>query len=497
MATNYNAPPDNFILDVISWLRDDIYPNLLNETFDDRAMAVWVAGSRGYIATWQQNGMEHDPQAKHDDAKQRVLTAINNTKNPPSQVERGISGQLQVDGLGFRDHLGPVLPLLCHFGEAFSAWVHHRRDDVRAELRVIKDAGYLGIRFWDVLGYHDRNRPGEPSWTAWAGKAVTPVGFTAWSGARVDATPNYYTQLSEFLGVVKELGLLVHHSRGDLNGMTWQQIVDHVTLVGSVQRAVGLEVVAVNEALNEAWQNGVPEPEKLKELCRLMPSATIRGTSAGDDGYGGETPEMLNKMKFQVAMIHGYRGGESVNRIAHIHALYQTLVDAGVPGWQGEPAGPDSSVATEGNVEALCLMAAMALSVKQGYVNHPANGAFWKSTMTQSPGFWEVPKVVKLLPVDIMSWNVIHGGDRFRGTRVFAAPPTHDWRVDQMFKPDSRQFQAILYGKPGTYHVPVERSCKVEIIHPVTHERHGFVLEKGQSWAVSFERGRLIQGELL
>lgn len=496
MAT-YNAPPDNYILEVIDWLRGDVYPNMLNEPFNDRAMAVWVAGSRGYIAIWQTNGHNDDPPTKHADAMAQVLRNINNTKNPPSQEERPLNGQLQVEGLTFRDNLGYVLPVLCHFGEAFAAYARGRRADVLAELRAIKDAGYHGIRFWDVLGYHDKSHPSEPVWTAWHNRGVSPVGFTSYSGEWVNPHDRYYDELASFLRDVRALGLKVHHSRGDLNGFTWDQIKQHVQLVGEVQKAVGLDVVMVNEACNESWQNGVPNPDHLKELCRLMPPSTIRGTSCADDGYGGETPEALNRLKFQVAMIHGYRGGESVNRIAHIHALYNTLAEAGVPGWQGEPAGPDSSVQTEGNVEALCLMAAMALSVKQGWVNHPANGAFWNGTMTASPGFWEVPRVAGLLPRDIMTWDVIHGGDRFRGTRVFAAPTTHDWRVDQMFKPGTRQFQAIVYGKPGTYRVPVERSFNGVIIHPVTQEKHPLLLNAPGTIDIAFDRGRIIQGELL
>lgn len=485
----YNGPPDNFILDIFSWLRNEIYPGLLNETFDDRAAAVWVCGSRGYISIWQTNGLDHDPEAKHQDAKQKLYTNINNTKNPPPPTEaRRLFGLLRVDGLSFRDAAGPVLPMFCHFGEAFSAFVR-RPDSVRQELDTIAQVGYQGIRFWDVLGYWD---------SAWKGKEVSPVAFINHSGTRVDATTGYYSRLAEFLRECQSRGLKVHHSRGDQNSWTWDQIAHHIRQVGVVQSAVGLDLIALNEASNESWQNGIPQASRLHQLCDLMPDGPIKATSAPDDGYGGETPEGLAPFKRDVAIIHGYRGGVSHNRIAHIQAMYQTLPNAGVPGWQGEPAGPGAGVTVgqESNVEALCLMAAMALSTRQAWTYMSSHGVFWNGPLMDMPGFREVARIPKLIDPTITSWILSHGGDRFRGTRVLVANGDGTLRCDSAFQPGTARFQTIVYGDPGMHHIPVERAFSGHVINPVTHERRSISLNPGQTFSVGFERGVIIQGEV-
>lgn len=418
---------------------------------------------------------------------------------PPAPPFENITGQLRVDRLAYRDDTGYVLPLLCHFGEAFSAYVR-RPDDVRVELDRIRNAGYHGIRFWDVLGYYDKNRPGDANqWSAWQGREVTPVEFVAFSGERKSATPNYYEQLKAFLIELRDRKLVAHHSRGDLNSWKWDQVLTHCRRVGEIQREVGAQVIALNESCNESWQNGVPEPEKLREMGDALGPHAIRGNSCGDDGYGGETPDELNRMKRDVAIIHGYRNGESYNRIGHIMAVgYETLPNAKVPGWQGEPAGPGDgvSVGREEHPEALCLMAAMSLATHQAWVYMSGHGVFWNGSISQMTAFREVAKVREYLPKEIMAWpQITHGGDRWRGTRVFVANADGTLRCDHIFAGDGR-FVSIIYGAPKTWAVPVERSFDGEVIHPLTGERQSLSLNAGQTWNVAFARGRIVIGTL-
>jgi hypothetical protein len=164
-------PPDDFTLAVKTWLKDEIYPGLLQEPWTDRADAVWVSGSGGWLGLWTGGfGSGLAPHARMELIKHELYRRIKSVKfrNPTTAVNR-ISGQLKVDNLGFADDNGPLSPLLCHFGEAFSAYIR-RPDDVRQELDRIQQAGYHGIRFWDVLGYYNQNRPGDPNpWKAWEG----------------------------------------------------------------------------------------------------------------------------------------------------------------------------------------------------------------------------------------------------------------------------------------------------------------------------------------
>lgn len=418
---------------------------------------------------------------------------------PDVPAYAGIQGQLRVDGLTFRDDRGLVLPLLCHFGEAFSAYVR-RPDAVREELDRIRAAGYDGIRFWDTLGYYDRNRPGDANqWSAWYGREVSPIAFVAFSGETKPATPNYYDHLRAFLIELRDRNLVAQHSRGDMNSWTFQQILAHCRRVGEIQREVGSTVIALNESLNEAFQNGVPEADRLRQMGDALGTHALRGNSCGDDKYGGETPEEIDRLKRDVAVIHGYRQGESHNRIGHIHAVgYETLPKAGVPAWQGEPAGPGNgvSVGREEHAEALCLMAAMSLATRQAWVYMSGNGVFWNGSIKDMTGFASVPAVRSWLPRDIMSWpKITHGGDNWRGTRVFAANGDGTLRCDHIFARDHR-FVALVYGEPKTWTIPVERGFVGEVIHPVTGERTPLELNAGQTWTTTFERGRVVIGTL-
>lgn len=423
---------------------------------------------------------------------------------PAPGAGRRLVGQLRVQGQAFVDDAGPILPLFCHFGEAFSAFTR-RPEAVRIELAEIAAAGYQGIRFWDVLGYHDQHRPGDANtWTAWAGREVTPVRFTAFSGRTIEPSLQYYDLLAAFLRACQSVGLAVQHSRGDLNAWTWAQIQQHCALVGDVQRSVGVATIALNEACNESWQNGVPEPARLRQMVDLIGSHALRATSAADDGYGGELPDSVDRFAYDVHTVHGYRGGDSHNRIAHIHALGLTLQNKGKAGWQGEPAGPGDgvSVGREAHPEALCLMAAMALVTRQAWVYMSGHGVFWNGPIAAMPGFHAVARVPSLLPPDVMTWpTIIHGGTTHRGRRVLVAHPGHEadpvspfYRADQVLHADGRRFVCLLYGDPGTYRVPVERSFEGEILTPHTGERHAIAGHAGGRIDVACERGRILVG---
>lgn len=417
---------------------------------------------------------------------------------PPPPVGRPIVGQLRVQGQAFADDRGLVLPLLCHFGEAFSAYTR-RPEDVGRQLDAISAAGYQGIRFWDVLGYYPD----------WRGREITPITFTGKDGVVVQRHPQYYDQLAAFLRACQARGLVVQHSRGDLNAWTWSQIQQHCALVGDVQRSVGLQTIAFNEACNESWQNGVPEPERLKAMIDLLNTPSVlSGSSAADDGYGGETVEAVDEFTLAIGMdahvIHGYRNGTSLDRIRHIYtAGSEALRPRSVVGWQGEPAGPGNGVTVgkEEHPEALCLMAVSSLMTRQGWVYMSGFGVYWNGPIETMPGFYAVPRVREYLPTDLMTWpTLIHGGNTWRGMRVLAASEFGgfgSYRADHLIHADGRQFLIEIYsGEPGVFTIPVERSFTGEIITPHTGERHPFSGQAGSTVDVSCERGRVVRGRL-
>lgn len=404
-----------------------------------------------------------------------------------------IVGFLKRDKLAYRDQSGKlVLPKVLHAGALFSDFCHGLIDKVRAEMAAAREL-YDGHRFWDHLGYYG---------VAWRGKEVTPFSFRNREGQQVTPTPDYYGKLRDYYSLCREYGLKVHHSRGDLNALRWPQIEDHLNRVREIQVSAGLDLILLNEACNEAWQNmpaDLPLVPTLKRMCELMPVGPLRVTSAANDDYGGETLEAAREYLVDVAYKHGYRGGATENRLGHIHAFaYHTLVNLGVAGWEGEPAGPADGVTVgrEDNVEGLCLMGMQQASFSQGATFMSGAGVFGNSPIYSMPGYRDWPLAIRIVPADVMTFDkIIHGGQTWAGTRIFAVTPESGLRADQRINTPDGRFIATLYGGIGGRFY-VERNCDVAIYHPVTRQSHTFTLKAGQPWDVSYERGRYIIGQL-
>lgn len=408
-----------------------------------------------------------------------------------------IVGPLRTAGMAIIDSVGQLVkPKILHAMFLFSDWVHDHKDRVRAELEHAVDlpVPYDGIRFCDHLGYY------SPPWN---GMEIGPFSYRNRAGGLVDPTPDYYGKLEEFLNVVRSYGLGVHHSRGDLNGLNVNQIFRHIEDVARVQRNVGLDMILLNEACNEAWQNmpaTAPLVETLKAMCSRMPKETLKASSAANDDYGGETEEAAREYLVDIAYKHGYRGGETGNRLGHIHAFaYETLKALGVAGWEGEPAGPSEGVTVgrEDSIEGVCLMGIQMAAFSQGATYMSGAGVFGRQPIWIMPGYAEWPRGIELLPHDVMTFDkIMHGGDTWRGKRIFAVDDRPGTRCDQRLNTKDGRFIATIYGQPGSHNIPVEKSCEVTIYTPHTAQAWTFELKKDTTWPMSFDKGRLIVGQL-
>lgn len=343
-----------------------------------------------------------------------------------------IVGRLRIDSQSFVDDSGPVLPIFCHFGEAFSRYVRNK-DAVRKQLDVIAQAGYHGIRFWTVLGG-----------TYWAGRDINPA-----------STPGYWDLLRDFLGDLKARELRAVISQGDIGRIADRRsfaarLSDVIDAVGSA------ESVALIEGGNEAWQTGESDPRKLAEFVGWIKArhpATLYTLSSPP----GETKAELDDWSVDPANlfdVHGYRGGHFWDKIRHIFSIAYEGKPNRRLGWQGEPTGPGAAVSvTENKGElddnTLAGMAAMSLMSRQAWCYMSGPGVLFDSPLEDQPGFYSVPKVRDALPRDVMRFaTLIHGGDRWARERIFAA--RGDTRCDHALSADGR-FVAILYGSTLTY----------------------------------------------
>lgn len=395
---------------------------------------------------------------------------------PPWQGRLSIAPERR----GFVDAGGAaVLPLCAHFGEAFSAFTR-RPQDVAAELRVIKEAGYDCIRFWDHLGeYSD----------GWRGKEVSPFSWTNGDGVRVDATPGYYEQADAFVRLLGEIGLAADHSGGDFGRhkprFTVAQIVEMRERWAQIYDRHGWHLVALGEAVNEAWQNGGFGP---RDLQRIVQPFARRGAIVGLSAPPPSADIMASLVRFgegaSVFLVHGRRAGPPVARLHEIFSIGYEIPSRLRLGWQTEPTGPGRGVTIHDvtDAEELGLLAAQSLMSRQAWTYMSGHGVFWNGRLASQPGFAVVPKMRAALAAfapDVMAWRLAHGGlgdaawcvpagcrgGLYHGDPGVTSGPA---RVDQAIRADRRKVVAVVYGGQGERalrnHLPC--TARVQLLAP-------------------------------
>ena len=171
--------------------------------------------------------------------------------------------------------------------------------------------------------------------------------------------------------------------------------------------------------------------------------------------------------------VHGFRGGHWWDKVRHIMSFVYEQKPARRLGKQGEPAGPGAAVSVTENKHELTdgplmAMAAMALMTRQSWVYFCGPGV--KSdegeTFEQMPGFTEVPKVVGMLPTDVMAWTggIFHGGETWSAQRMFK--PSGETRCDHTVSADGRVV-CLIYGPSPLRYEKVRGTVDVE------HDLHG------------------------
>lgn len=391
--------------------------------------------------------------------------------NPPASP--GIVGQLRIEANGgFIDGNGnPVLPIFCHFGDGYSRWPRDPLGVMR-DLATIKRAGYDGIRFWSTLG--SDGRPGD----FWYGREIGPA-----------FTPNYWAHLEAFLTAVRDAGLKVQFSQGDLFPKTLGNADQFARLVVEVIRRVGPEVVALFEGGNESWQTGQPDARAMARFVQQVHEGhpqILKGLSAPERGEDARALREWSQSPASLWIIHGFRLDHWWDKVRHAFSLAYEVCDSDGArlcgprvGWQGEPPANGVLVSASHNkheldADAMVLLHAMHLLSWQGTVYFSGPGVISDckageqinhgrytcngERLEDMPGFWEVPKLKAILPPDLFRYDEhFHSGENKRGKRIFAAQG--EVRADTAYYRDGRHV-TIIYG-PGNLNLPIERPFDV------------------------------------
>jgi hypothetical protein len=444
-----------------------------------------------------------------------VLAGITSAQTPALDAAGGWSGRLQIRDRLFVDDSGhPVLPLCAHFGEAFSAWTR-RPAEVDAQLQEIQRAGYDCIRFWDNLGeYSD----------AWRGKEVSPFSWTNADGVPVRATPGYYAKLEQFLRLVKERGLKVHHSRGDLGRGTpavpLDRVVQHSRAVAGIYSRVGWDVLALYEGNNEDFQNGNFGAAGLRRIVEpLRDRGALVASSCAAECSEEKAAVAAYARGFSVRYYHGQRDGTAADRLERkFTSGYDRPQDAPYLAWEGEPIGPNHdrgpgvTINQTEDVEELALLHAMTLfGGKSAATYMSQHGVFWGGPIHDQAGFQATPRiraVLRAFAPDVMRWTLYHGNRReaaLRSPRGYYGDPgvtAGAARLDQAVSPDRRRAVAMIYGgrPPARFRNELACQVRVTVVTPLPDEQvrtERVQLDPGGEHETDYRIGRLLLAECM
>lgn len=387
-----------------------------------------------------------------------------------------IVGRLRIEGNCFRDDTGCVLPIYAHAGDAFSRFV---RDPgfVNSQLDGIASQGYHGIRVWAVLGGR-----------YWAGREVGP-----------GVTPDYWGQLEKFLTELKNRNLRAVWSMGDIGQLqgTRQDYMQQLAAVNS-----RYEVIDWLDCGNEAWQTGEPDPTRLAQCVGYYRSAGGTALLTLTSPPSEET-EDLNDYSIPPADaydVHGYRGGHHWDKIRHIFSIAYEGRPNKRQGIQSEPFGNGGLVSVtenrdELNHEAMGLGAVMSHISRQVWVWFSGEGVILQRGLETQQGYANSAAITARLPKDLTTYTLLHhSGGTWANTRVLI-PPQDNVRIDGVDTPDGRTVQ-VIYGPAGSYNITAARGFTGKVCNPADATCEDIAWSPGQVVNFTFERGRVIVGQI-
>lgn len=391
-----------------------------------------------------------------------------------------MQGRLRIEGGCFRDDTGCVNPIYAHGGDLYSVYV---RDTARAlrELDAVAAAGYHGLRVWSTLGCEGGSC--SHSGEYWYGREVGP-----------QVTPDYWSRIDSFFADARSRGLRLVWSQGDVRALG-----DRRHAMGEFARR-GNDVIDFIDCGNEAYGTGEPDPRKLAECIRYYAEAGGRALKSTTDApiyRPGETWAKWVLPPSDVFDVHSFRRDHP--RDMRRHAFnYGYENPPPLPfGISSEPPGNGWRVSGTPNKhelddEAVALLALGSLLGRQAHVWFSGQGVILEGGLNQEAGFYSTPRVVALLPRDVMTYQTPHhSGDRWRNIRVLETQG--EVRIDGRQAHDGR-FAYTIDGPPGSYRLRVARSFDARLCHPGTGQCEDVSRNAGDTLDVSFTRGRLLIG---
>jgi hypothetical protein len=360
-----------------------------------------------------------------------VVAASLTTAQAPAQTSKPRTGRIRIDDHALADDQGPFLGLGASYFTAL--WrSKHDRPRLEADLEFLARCGFNYYRMLSMVGHN----------AAWDGLEIAPTSFTTREGKRIDAWPDYWQQLRELVDLAYDrFGLRTQITIfADAQLMPdKQERIDHMhklltdVVLGREQKIILLEVA------NEAWQNGFPGDEgvrDLREFAKFLGARTdvpVAITSNHDWPELGSTRGFDQLYADGVADIATWHFTRDRRTDDGWKPVYDPWDMADRPGFppvsSNEPIGPGSSVNSEQEPIRLVMAACFAWTAKLPmYVFHSQAGVFGRARFEDTPGIDQFRHAMRLLPADLANWQRNDGKEPRAPFTVFAGgEPNRFW----------------------------------------------------------------------
>ncbi len=394
---------------------------------------------------------------------------------------------------GIKDANGQRLIVGLHAGDLLSEAFNHGWTKVLRSLDYAQSRCIHFVRTWTNLPAPD-----------WWGVPPRPGTFSV-------KNEEHWAYLDRFMDelLARDLRWLV--SQGDLmwlapGNQAW--LNDYMTQLGKRLQAKGGQdtVVFGVDAGNEAWnftrcEDPVLMGGMLDAFLKQCPVAIRSMTSARDEG-------MLNQFDGPPVSItdkHGSRG-------AFRHAAERSFtvgywdgkthpytIDSEMPGCGPKVSATDHpeewmEPESMGMITLIALVSHQIPVVMSSPGVYLSDESFEQYDAQLSLG----PKIAAMLPADIQSWQLFHGGpDRpFSPDQILCAPEKPgNFRCDHARGPNNSYGVMIYQDAPGPLSIEAINGFDGQMLDPGTLQWTPITFAKGQHVSFNFRRGRFLLGK--
>jgi len=385
------------------------------------------------------------------------------------------AGMVRVVDHALVDDQGPFLGLGVSY---FTALWRCRNDRPRFEsdLRFLSEQGFNYYRMLSMVG-HNR---------AWEGLEIAPVTFTSREDKRVEAWPDYWKQLAEMIDFAYDR----YGMRAQITIFADAQLmprkedrIEHMRrLLAEVVRGREQKIILL-EVANEAWQNGFPGEEgvrDLREFTKFLADRTavlVATTSNHHDDF----EKTYGNSAADIATWHFSRDLQTDDGWKPVYDCWDFGDRPGFPpASSNEPIGPGSTVATESSAIRLVMAAAFAYSAKLPmYVFHSKAGVMGKTRFEETASIRDFRHLPEILPPDLAGWRRNDGKQKEAPFTVFAGGQPNRYTLEVAESKDgcvrnigSRKedrFVCVPIGiREGGLQIEVREDVEFDVIDPLT-----------------------------